>query len=343
MKQEKIKKILERSGEPRFRYNQIIQAIYKNKIIDWNEITTLSKDLRTKLADEIQILPFRAEKVERSNDKKSYKALIKFPDDICVETVIMEMRDKEWTACLSSQAGCPIGCSFCATGRLDFSRNLASEEISDQVLFWENYLKNSNSGKLTNIVLMGMGEPFLNWPNVKEALHLLTSEEYFGFGDRSISISTVGIPGAMDKLAREFPQINLAFSLHSANNKVRSELVPMNNSYNLQEIKDDLDKYVAKTNRKVLLEYVMINEVNDSPEDAEQLADFVKTFQAPFLFHINLIAYNQAAGGYKPPATGKMNEFKKILERSKVSITIRKSFGSDISAACGQLARKKNK
>lgn len=326
---------------PKFRFEQLIQAIFKDHIVDFNDITTLSKDLRSQAANEIQILSFTPEKIEIAKDKQSIKALVKFADNISVETVIMEMRENEWTACLSSQAGCPIGCAFCATGQIDLARNLVAEEISDQVLFWQNYLAKNNLGKLTNIVLMGMGEPFLNWPNVKDALRFLTDEKYFGFGDRSISISTVGLPGAMAKMAKDFPQINLALSLHSADNKIRSELVPMNNSYNLKEIRDDLNAYVAATNRKVMLEYILIDDVNDTESDADKLAEFVHSLASPFLYHVNLIVYNQAAGGYRAPATGKVSAFKHQLERAKVSVTIRKSLGSDISAACGQLARKR--
>lgn len=333
----KLKKLLNEHEVPRYRYDQVVKAVYENAIIDFDEITALSKDLRVKLKEEFDILSFVRDSLLISKDGTSVKAKIRFKDGKSAETVIMRMRKGEWTACVSSQIGCAIGCIFCATGSIGFQRNLTSEEIADQVLYWQNYLKKQpGKEKITNIVFMGMGEPLLNWQNVSAGLAMFL--QIFKFGARSISLSTVGIPEGIKKMAKEFPQVNLAISLHSADDKKRDALTPINRRYNLKQLQRALEYYFDHTNRKVFLEYIMIKNVNDRKEDANGLIDFIGSLPKPHLLHVNLIPYNLTISGLEATAKDGIEKFKNYLEKNKISVTIRKSLGEDIKGACGQLA-----
>jgi len=217
----KLEEVLKKHNQPKFRLKQIQKAVFQDGVSAFSQISTLAKDLREKLDKETKILSFEVEKFLVAKDKQSAKALLKLHDGKMIETVLISTKPNDWSVCISSQVGCPMNCRFCATGRGGFTRNLTAEEITDQVLFWKQYLKFHNlqlvthNSKLTNIVYMGMGEPFLNWENVSESLKNLINPELFGFGARSISVSTAGIPEGIEKLADEFPQINLAISLHS--------------------------------------------------------------------------------------------------------------------------------
>jgi 23S rRNA (adenine(2503)-C(2))-methyltransferase len=335
----RLKKILDERSEPSFRLAQILKAVYQDGILDFKQITTLPKEERASLAEDLPILSFQAEKVARANNKRSYKALLKLTDSNFIETVIMEMRANKWTACLSSQVGCPLGCAFCATGQIGFKRNLTSEEITDQVLFWRGFLKASKvAGRLTSIVYMGMGEPFLNWENVRQSIKDLTNNDLFGFGQRSLAISTAGIPAGIKKLAKEFPQINLAISLPTADNKKRSEMMPINQQYNLSSLHSALANYLEVTNRKVFIEYILMADENDNTEEANQLISYIKSFPKSYLMHVNLIIYNQTGGKFKSPANIIIERFKNYLLKNKIKVTVRKSLGAEIKAACGQLA-----
>jgi adenine C2-methylase RlmN of 23S rRNA A2503 and tRNA A37 len=258
-----------------------------------------------------------------------------------IESVMMKNSSGRWTVCLSAQVGCPIGCIFCATGQDGFKRNLTSEEISDQVLFWQNYLKkNLKDAKVDSLVFMGMGEPFLNWENVKGAIKDLIDPELFGLGARCVSVSTIGIPTGIKKLAKDFPQVNLAVSIHSANEKKRAVLVPVSHEYNLVKLRQAIDNYLNLTNRKVFIEYVLLAGVNDNKEDARELAEYLKTFTKPYLLHVNLISYNKTKADFQPLTAEQAERFKNELSRNKISVTIRKSLGKEIEGACGQLAGK---
>jgi len=231
MNLEKIAKILKEANQPEYRLEQIKKAVYKDSAISFAEITTFSKELREKIQKETRILSFEAEKILVSKDKDSIKALLKLSDGNYIESVIIFSKEENWTACLSCQVGCPLRCAFCATGQGGYQRNLSAEEITDQILFWKNYLKAKNyklkaENNLKNIVFMGMGEPFLNWGEVRKSLENLIDPELFGFGSRGISISTSGIPEGIKKLVEEFPQINLAVSLHFRMKKKELNLCP---------------------------------------------------------------------------------------------------------------------
>ncbi|MFA5872239.1 MAG: 23S rRNA (adenine(2503)-C(2))-methyltransferase RlmN [Parcubacteria group bacterium] len=320
-------------SEPAFRLKQIKKAVFHDLIEDWGEATTLSKDLREKLQKEVQ-LNIEAE-VFPSKDGRTVKACLILKDGLSIETVLMKHSDKRNTICISSQVGCSLGCLFCETGKMGFKRNLTVSEIVEQVLFFARRLKKQNE-KVTNIVFMGMGEPFLNWAAVSEAIRIINDPNCFDIGARKISVSTAGIVEGIEKLAEDFPQINLAISLHAPDDELRGELMPVNKKYPLEKILEAVDKYIEKTNRKVMFEYVMLNGVNDSEAQAEKLSRLLKK---P-LYMVNLIAYNPN-GRFESSSAERIKKFKAILEKAGVFATQRYRFGTDIEAACGQLAGKK--
>ncbi|MFZ2189110.1 MAG: 23S rRNA (adenine(2503)-C(2))-methyltransferase RlmN [Candidatus Moraniibacteriota bacterium] len=345
MQLEKLKKILTENGEPKFRLSQIQKAIYQDGVSDFSEISTISKNLREQLEKEMKILSFEVEKVLVSKDEKSLKALLKLADGNKIESVLLSPMENKWSVCISSQVGCPLNCGFCSTGKSGFQRNLTAEEISDQVLFWRQYLEKNfkfqiSNFKLTNVVFMGMGEPFLNWEEVKKTLHDLVDKDLFAFGSRSISVSTAGIPEGIKSLAEEFSQINLAISLHFASDVKRNQYMPINQKYNLEELKKALKDYFSKTNRQVFVEYVMLAGINDSEEDAYALSTYLKSIGNRQLLHVNLIAYNETGKEFKASSGNKTHLFKDYLEKGGMSVTIRKSLGQEVAGACGQLAGK---
>jgi 23S rRNA (adenine2503-C2)-methyltransferase len=336
-----LEKFLEINGQPKFRLEQIKKAIYQDGVSSFLEISTLSKELREKLDREFKILTFEVEKIIVSGDKKSIKALIKLSDSNKIETVLLSPRLGVWTACISSQVGCPLNCAFCATGRSGFRRNLTAEEITDQVLFWKQYLKKmpNDQYQMTNIVYMGMGEPMLNWENVKQSLEELINPKLFGIGSRGISVSTAGVAGGIEKLLDDFPQVNLAISLHFINPEIRSRYMPVNINYSLDELKNDLKKYFAKSRRKVFLEYIMFEGINDSLDEADKVIEFIRSIGHSHLLHINLIPYNSTGGNdFIPASKNKILAFRNHLIQNKINVTIRQSLGSEIKGACGQLA-----
>ncbi|MFA4833826.1 MAG: 23S rRNA (adenine(2503)-C(2))-methyltransferase RlmN [Patescibacteria group bacterium] len=338
----KLQLILKEAGEPAFRYSQIKDAFTKQSILDFKDISTITKSLAEDLAKKISPLSFKVEKVLESRDKLSFKARLRLFDGLAIETVFLSPLSGRWSACISSQVGCLLACRFCATGQGGFKRNLTNEEITDQVLFWKNFFKERKlSGKFSSIVFMGMGEPFLNWPEVKESLKILISPEFFNFGSRSISVSTSGIITGIKDMAREFPQINLAVSLIFPNNKDRSQHMPVNRRFNLGDLKKALTYYFSKTNRKVFFEYIMFKGINDQPAQADELIEFIKSIEGGAkLIHVNLIRYNIASGGLAPSDVKTTEWFKNYLARNKIGATIRKSLGAEIKGACGQLVRK---
>ncbi len=343
MDKQNLEKILRQLEQPKFRLKQIQKAIYQDGIFDWEKITTISKDLREKLKEEIKILPFEVGKVLAGKDKRSFKALLKLEDGNCVETVLISPKPGEWSVCVSTQAGCPLSCAFCATGQSGFKRNLTAEEIEGQVLFWRgrfnDSLISSNSSHLTptlssgrrggnaisNIIFMGMGEPFLNWENVSEAIKNLHDPDLFNFGWRSLSVSTSGIPEGIAKMAQDFPQVNLALSLHFADDKKRSQFMPINKKHNLVDLQMALRDYFQKTRRKVFLEYIVFAGLNDGQRDADNLIRFIKSIGETALLHVNLIPYNASSKLFRSASGDGMQKLKNYLLRNGVGTTIRKS------------------
>jgi len=315
--------------EPKYRLAQAKKAIFQDLVKNWSEATVFPLAKREKLNEE---LPLEiVGKTFVSKDESSERTLITLKDDLKIETVLMQHQDRN-TICVSSQVGCPLGCSFCATGKMGFKRNLEAGEIVDQVLFYDRKLKERKE-KINNIVFMGMGEPFLNYDNVMEAIRMLNDKDGFNLGARHFSISTVGIIEGIDKLAEEKLQVNLAISLHAPTDELRSELMPINKKYPIKEVLDAVDNYIEKTNRRVMFEYVMIKGVNDSGKEARESARLMKK---P-LYFVNLISYNPT-GDFKPSQPLTIKRFKEVLEREGVAVTRRYRFGQEIEGACGQLA-----
>jgi len=323
-------------SEPKYRFAQVNKAVWQDFISSWQEVSSLPKTLREKLELECP-LEIAAEIDKNSSKNKSVKALITLDDGEAVETVLIRQKDKRNTVCVSSQVGCALACEFCATGSFGFRRNLKSEEIVEQVIFWSRYLKaEKKDEKVDNIVFMGMGEPFLNYAEFIKAAKFLNNPETLNIGSRRMSVSTAGITEGIKKLAGEKMQINLAISLHAANDNLRRDLMPIAQKYKLHEILKTVENYITKTGRRVMFEYLMIKDVNDSDKDAQEL---VKLMKHP-LYMVNLIPYNPT-GRFKPSSRERIEKFKKIIEESGVAVTVRLSFGSDISAACGQLRGRK--
>ena len=326
-----LEKIL--STEPKFRLKQARQAIYVDFVSNWDETTTLSKELRSKLNKEAPLEINSG--LSESQDKNTKKVLITLEDGLQIETVLMKHGDGRRTVCVSSQVGCPLGCTFCATGQMGFKRNLTSYEIIEQVIYWGRVLKKKND-RISNIVFMGMGEPFLNYDNVMKAIRVLNDQDGFDIGARKISISTAGLIVEIRKLAKEDLQVNLAISLHAPTDVLRSELMPVNKRVSLKRLFAAIDYYIDLTNRKVMFEYLMIDKINDRQIDAERLAELMNR---P-LCMVNLIPYNPT-NKYQPSSQKAIEVFMDILEKRGINVNQRFGFGQDIKAACGQLAGKR--
>jgi 23S rRNA (adenine2503-C2)-methyltransferase len=331
----KLEEILK--GEPKYRLTQCYKAIFYDLISDWQEATALPASLREKLAKEFS-LEIKSEFFD-SVDEKTTKALISLEDDSKIETVLMRHKDDRRTICVSCQVGCPLNCEFCATGQMGFKRNLSSWEIVIQVLIFARFLEKTGDGnRISNIVFMGMGEPFLNYENVMEAVRILNGKDAFNIGARHISISTAGITEGIEKFSGENLQVNLAISLHAPNDNLRNRLMPINEKYPLKNIFRAVDSYIEKTSRKVMFEYLLIDGVNDSDDLAYDLAELMRKS----LYMVNLIPCN-SVGVFKPSPSERVMRFKEILEREGVNVTQRFRFGRDIKGACGQLAGSKIK
>lgn len=332
-----VKKIIK--SEPNYRWQQIKKFLFSDLITDWQEAISLPKKLRDDLT-RFAPLDLKAEKTV-SVDGQTIKSLIKLSDDLAIEAVLMRY-PKRNTVCVSSQVGCGLGCKFCFTGSLGFKRDLTYWEIIDQVLYFDRLLQ-AEGQSVTNVVFMGMGEPFLNYDNVIKAIHLFNDQDTFNIGARRISVSTAGIIEGIKKFSQETIQANLALSLHAPNNQLRNQLMPINKKYPLEQALAVTDEYIKTTNRQVMIEYVMIKGINDQPQQARQLVELFKNRQ---LYMINLIKYNPT-GEFKASSNETIHNFKQILEeacppnrRGGLEVTERFRFGQSISAGCGQLAGK---
>lgn len=318
------------ASEPAFRYKQIEKAIYGDFAESWDEITNLPKKIREELAKNCH-LEIMADIFSTKN--KTQKAVITLNDGQKIETVLLRHKDGRNTVCVSSQVGCALGCEFCATGTMGLKRNLEVVEIVEQVLLFGRILKKEKESKgVTNIVFMGMGEPFMNYDNVIKAIRMLNDKKLFNVGARKISISTSGIIDGIKKLAKEDLQVNLAISLHAPNDNLRTTLMRVNKKNPLPRLLEAVDYYIEKTSRKVMFEYLMIKDVNDSDAHARELIGLMSRH----LYLVNLIPYNPT-GKFKASDKKTVEKFKNILSKNNVEVTERYGFGQDISAACGQL------
>ena len=335
----KLEGALSARGEPRYRLGQILDAVYKQGAASYEEITALPAGLREALAPAAPILSLSERRVLVSSDGRARKAVLGLSDGLAVESVLLKPKPgPSWSACISCQVGCAVGCSFCATGLMGKKRDLSVEEIVDQVLFWSQYMRRERvEGRLTNVVYMGMGEPFHCYDNVAASLRVLTDPARLGLAQRHVAVSTSGLAPGIERFADDFPQAALALSLHAADDALRTKLVPVNKAYPLARLTKSLRAYLRKTNRRVFLEYVLLAGENDQREHAAKLAAFVRGVGSPHLLHVNLIVWNPTRTAHAPTAAAQARAFRGWLEEAGVSVTIRKNLGQDIEGACGQL------
>ena len=326
-------------GQPRYRADQILYALYYKFPENVSEIKQLPKTFREELVEKGFSIGSTKE-IHRivSKDGNTTKLLLNLEDKTPVESVLMQYPPKKLighprsTICISTQVGCAMGCVFCATGQMGFERNMRAEEIIGQVIHFAKILESKNH-HITNIVFMGMGEPLANYAETIRAIQLLTHPRGFGIGQRNITISTIGIISGIDKLAEENLQIGLAISLHAPNDKLRQRLVPTAGSHSVKDLISAGKRYFLKTGRRVTFEYALIEGVNDSVEIAEDLADLLRNNGS----HVNLIPLNPTAGEFRRPKRKNVMEFERILYNSGINCTVRVEKGTEISAACGQL------
>lgn len=336
-----LKTLLEQSWEKPFRYAQIENAIYKNFITNYDDISTISNKSKEILKQNCFFTSLTVESKATSDNGQTTKILFKTTDGLFIEAVIMRHLSWRNTLCVSSQAGCPMGCSFCATGKLWLQRNLEFYEIVDQIME-AILILNAEWKNLRNIVYMWMWEPFLNYPNVKLSLEVACKQQKFDFSSRRVTISTCWIISGIKQFWQDFPQTSLAISLHAPTDELRSKIMPVNITYPLSFLMKALDDYTTLTNKRIFYEYIMIWGVNDSIENARQLAALLEWKLA----HVNFIPYNPGewvnSSGYSATSKKRIQEFQQILEKVWIASTIRHTMWDDIDAACGQLALKKN-
>jgi 23S rRNA (adenine2503-C2)-methyltransferase len=341
---------LQKYIKPTFRAKQIYNWLYKKYIITYDEMQNLPKDLRNILIKQFPIDILTIVKVKKSMDG-SIKYLFKLYDDTTIEAVLLLMKDKQldingnivksaqYTFCISSQVGCKVGCTFCLTAKGGFTRNLTAGEIVAQVL----YLKKENKideNKSVNIVYMGMGEPLDNYDNLIHAIKILSQKDGLSINTRRQTISTSGISSKIKKLGKEKLGVQLAISLHAVDDKLRSELIPMNKAYNIQSIIDAVRNFPIDARKKIMFEYLVIKNKNDNLKSAEQLVILLCGINAK----VNLIYFNPYEGSpYERPSRNSMIIFQNYLNNKHIICTIRESKGLDISAACGQLKKKEDK
>ncbi len=329
---------LEAAGAPKYRLDQLRRAVFDEAAAAYKDVAVLPAALRERLEQAAPLMSAAEKTVVVSQDRRAYKALLTLADGRVVETVLLRPSQTRWTTCISSQVGCAIGCTFCATGLMGFTRDLTPEEITDQVLFWRQYMKrNGLEGRLDNVVYMGMGEPFASYDNVAESLRVLMDQKQFGIGARHIAVSTSGLAPQIERFAADFPQVNLALSLHAADDALRAKLVPLNKAFPLARLAQALKTYLSKTSRKVFLEYVLLRGENDRSEDADRLIAWVKSIGEPELLHVNLIVFNKTDTPHDATPEAEARRFQARLLAAGLKATVRQNLGRDIRGACGQL------
>jgi 23S rRNA (adenine2503-C2)-methyltransferase len=322
-------------NEPSFRAKQVYDWLWNKHASSFEMMSNLSKDFRNKLEEKFFIDTIKLQDQQISSDKTIKCAFSVEPNKV-IEGVLIPTSSRT-TACISSQVGCSLSCSFCATGKLKLMRNLTAGEIVDQVVYLKNQASTLYEKQLSNIVYMGMGEPLLNYKNVLRSVEIITSEKGLGMSPKRITVSTAGIAKMIRKLGDDEVRFNLALSLHAANDKKRSQIMEINDSNNLSELSEALEYFHLKTGTRVTFEYIIFDEFNDNIEDAQELALFAKCVPCK----INIIEYNPIDDGiFKQAKKQKVDAFAAYLESKNLIVNIRRSRGKDIDAACGQLANK---
>jgi len=332
-----IQSLLQDWGEPAYRARQIWEWLYVHLAADFDDMTNLPKRLRERLAAETAIGTPQPMDTIQSADRRTRKDLLRLADGETVEAVLMRY-ERRRTACISTQVGCAVGCTFCATGQMGFRRHLTSGEIVAQALHFARVLDDkadpANGARLTNVVLMGMGEPLLNYDHSLSAIRRLMHPQGFNLGQRHITLSTVGIVPGIRRLADEDLQITLAISLHAATDQLRDQLIPVNRRYGLDALFEACHHYVENTGRRVSFEWVLIQGVNDTQQQAQALCARLHGILA----HVNLIPLNPSAGyAGQPSSRAEIDAFARVLDRYSIPYTIRVRRGIEIQAGCGQL------
>lgn len=335
---EELKNLVQALDEPAFRAKQIHQWLWQKGARSFDEMTNLSQAFREKLNEAFEFQNM-AEDLRQFSKDGTIKTRYKLFDGNMIESVLIPVvKDDRYTVCVSSQVGCSLNCSFCATGKLGYTRNLHAHEIYDQFFKVNQLCESEYLHPLTNIVFMGMGEPLLNYKNVLRSIEKITSKNGFGWSPRRITVSTVGLAKMIRKLADDEVKFNLALSLHAADDQKRNKIMPINESNNLKVVMDALEYFHLNTKGKISFEYIAFDRFNDSLEDAEKLYQLSKRFPVT----INIIEYNPVEGvALIKSGEDRIDHFAKYLSDKGVMATVRRSRGKDIDAACGQLANKK--
>ncbi len=343
LSQEELFELIKNHKQPAYRAEQIRLALFKQKIEKFDEISNIPKQFREELQNNFDIFSIKIKTARESSDG-SVKFLFELKDKNSIEAVYMPWYDNEeeklerQTLCISTMAGCSVDCAFCATGKLGLKRNLDASEIIDQIFLVEKYLRT----KITNIVYMGMGEPFLNYSNTIKSIDILTDPNYELFSRKKITVSTSGIAPRITQFATSSRPVKLAISLHATDDKTRDYIIPMNKTFNLEMLMNSVEEYYRATKIPITYEYILFKDLNDSNEDIKRLTKIARRVPS----RVNLIPFNDIsftnptgpANTLKPANRKEMEEFAAELRKNQVPTIIRETFGSDIEAACGQLA-----
>ncbi|MRI01530.1 23S rRNA (adenine(2503)-C(2))-methyltransferase RlmN [Kriegella sp. EG-1] len=332
---EQLRDFFVSKGDKSFRGNQVYEWLWQKSAHSFEAMTNLSIDTRQMLADNFVINHIKVDLMQRSNDG-TIKNAVRLHDDLIVESVLIPTKTRT-TACVSSQVGCSLDCKFCATARLKRMRNLNPDEIYDQVVAIDNESKLYFGRRLSNIVFMGMGEPLMNYNNVLKAIEKITSDEGLGMSPKRITVSTSGVPKMIRKMADDEVKFKLAVSLHSAIDEVRTSIMPFNANFTLADLRASLVYWYEKTKSRITYEYVVWKGINDTQEAVNALVDFCRFAPSK----VNLIEYNPIDDGdFKQASESAIKIYVDTLERNGITVTVRRSRGKDIDAACGQLANK---
>ena len=332
---EQLREFFVTQGDKAFRGNQVYEWLWQKAAHSFEDMTNISKETRSMLEDHFVINHIQVDTMQRSADG-TVKNAVRLHDNLVVESVLIPT-PKRTTACVSSQVGCSLDCKFCATARLKRMRNLNPDEIYDQVVAIDNESRLYYDRPLTNIVFMGMGEPLMNYNNVLKAIDKITSPEGLGMSPKRITLSTSGVPKMIKKMADDGVKFNLAVSLHSAIDEVRTEIMPFNATFPLDDLRESLEYWYAKTKRKISYEYVVWKGINDTQEAIEAFVKFCKYVPCK----VNIIEYNPIDDGdFQQASNEALQNYIDTLEKNRIVVNVRRSRGKDIDAACGQLANK---
>lgn len=314
-------------GEKPFRSVQVYEGLYKKRYKNFDDMTNISKSLRERLKKDFSFYQIKLLIKQEGEDVNKY--LFELEDGNKIESVLM-FHNYGISICVSSEVGCNMSCAFCESGRLKKVRDLLAYEILEQILLIEEDIKK----RITHVVVMGIGEPFDNYDNVMRFVKIINNGKGIDIGSRHITISTCGIIPGIKKFMQEEGEVNLAISLHAPNDELRSRIMPINRAYHIKELIDVIKEYIKKTNRRVTFEYILLEGINDSEKEAEELAKLLKGINC----YVNLIPYNETENiGFKRTKKWKISKFYDILKKNKICVTIRKEFGGNLDAACGQL------